>query len=320
MSKYFRILCVLFIIISLSIASLAAEAWQPERTVTVYVDHAAGGGSDILARQVVSIIQDLDLIPTNIKVENRPGTAVGAMYLKSEAGNPHLLFNFNAGFLNQSFTSDADFSIADFTVLPRLAEDPTVFIVNADSEFENMDDLLDYATEHPNVVTVGISTFGNSEHTFVEEIAYNRGVAFNVVPFDSGAEIMAAILGGHIHTTPSNVSEAVGQVDAGEVRVLGINTEERIAELPDVPTFDELGIEAQYMQFRGYIMAPDVPEEVQAYWSDVMKKVTESEQWKEFIQTNMMQTRFIPADEHRKVLLDYNVTLEKTLKVIGMID
>jgi putative tricarboxylic transport membrane protein len=288
--------------------------------VTFYVDHGAGGGSDMMARTVVSIIEDLDLVPTNIKVVNKPGTAVGAMYLKSEAGNPHIVFNLNAGFLNQSFTSDADFTISEFTSLPRLCIDPTVFIAKSDSEFKDMSDLIEYAKAHPNVVTVGITTFGNSEHTFVEEIAYNQGVDLNIVPFDSGAEVMAAILGGHIHSTPSNVSEAVGQIDAGKVRALGINTDERVPELENVPTLDELGIEAEYMQFRGYLLAPDVSEEAQEYWEDVFKKVTESEQWKDYMQKNLMYTKFIPSKEHMEILINYESKLEETLKGIGMID
>ncbi|MBA7552049.1 hypothetical protein ES705_44602 [subsurface metagenome] len=320
MFKYFKFVSVLLIILLFSFVVFAEDSWIPEKTVQFYVDHGAGGGSDIFTRTVVNIIQEEEMVTSPIKVTNKSGTAVGALYTKSKKGNPYLLMNFNAGFLNQMFLSDADFSYSDFTPLPRMCIDPTIFIVTKDSQFNTMYDLMEYARKYPKEVTVGITTFGNSEHTFVEELAINEKAELNIIPFKSGAEVMAALLGGHIDTTPSNVSEAIGQIEAEEIRALAINTGERIPELPEVPTFSELGIETSYMQFRGFLLPPGVPKEAQIFWEGILKRVTETEQWKEYIENNLMRTEFIPAEEHAKIINDCVVVLEENLRKIGMLE
>jgi putative tricarboxylic transport membrane protein len=320
MFKYFKFVIVLLIILLFNFVVFAEDSWIPEKTVVFYVDHGAGGGSDIFTRTVVSIIQEEEMLTSLIRVINKPGTAVGALYTKRQKGNPYLLMNFNAGFLNQMFLSDADFSYSEFTPLPRMCIDPNIFIVTKDSQFNTMYDLVEYARKYPKEVSIGITKFGNSEHTFVEEIRIKEKIEVNIIPFKSGAEVMAALLGGHIDTTPANVSEAIGQLEAGAIRALAINTEERISELPEVPTLSELGIEALYMQFRGFLLPPDVPKEAQMFWERTLKMVTETEQWKEYIGKNLMKTEFIPAEEHAKIINDHVVVLEENLRKIGMLE
>lgn len=291
----------------------------PKGNIEFYVPHSAGGGSDIFARTVAKILEDEKLVTVPITVTNKPGIPAGMRYLLSKKGDGHVLMTVTGGFLTQTLTSDVKASYEDFTILPRLATDPFVFVVRKDSPHKTMKDLLDYAKQNPEAVKVGVTTLGGSEHVFVADVGKAAGVKFNVVPFQGGAEVTAALLGGHIDTTPANPAEAYGQIKSGDVRGLAVNTSKRLKDLPDVPTLKELGLEVTFMQFRGFIAPPDLPKEAKDFWHNALKKVTESKEFQAYVDKNMMENAFLSGDEFKAAMGKMLPGLEQTLKDAGIL-
>lgn len=321
--RLFRVILIITTVAMVSYISPQPAASQqtsfPNKTIEFYVPHSAGGGSDIFARTVVNILTKQQIVNVPVKVTNKPGVAEGMRYLYQKKGDGHILMTLTGGFVAQSLTSDVGLKPNDFTILAQMATDPFIFLVKKDSEFKTFRDLINFAKNNPGVIKVGVTSLGESEHCFVERIAEAAGIEVTVVPFRGGGEVTAALLGGHIHTTPGNPSENIGLIEAGEVRCLVINTDKRHPKLPDVPTLAECGINVKQKHFRGLAAPPDLPQEQIAFWDEALKKVVETPEWKEYVDRNMLEEDFLDSEEFTKQMKELTPIFEKVLKGAGIL-
>ncbi|MGI6605345.1 MAG: Bug family tripartite tricarboxylate transporter substrate binding protein [bacterium] len=295
------------------------QAAFPTKAIEIYCPHSAGGGSDIYARTVANILTKHKIVNVPVTVTNKPGVAEGMRYMYEKKGDGHTLMTVTGGFITQSLVSDVGLKPSDFTILAQMATDPFIFLVRKDSEFKTFQDLVEFGKKNPGAIKVGVTSLGESEHCFVERIAEAAGVQVTVVPFQGGGEVTAALLGGHIHTTPGNPSENVGQIEAGEVRGLAINTDERHPKLPDVPTLAECGIPVKQKHFRGLIAPPDLPADQLAFWNDALSRVAETPDWAEYVEQNMLEPDYIGSEEFTKHMNELTPIFESILKRAGIL-
>ena len=139
----------------------------------------------------------------------------------------------------------------EFTYVARLVTDPNMVVVRTESSLKTLKDWLDAARAKPKGVSVGGTGIGNADHVQLANIEKQAGTSFNYVPFDSGGQVMTNLLGSKVDSAMANPSEAYEQMRAGKVRALGITTDKRISDLPDVPTLKEQGVDYVVAQFRG---------------------------------------------------------------------
>jgi putative tricarboxylic transport membrane protein len=99
------------------------------------------------------------------------------------------------------------------------------------------------------------------------------------VPFQGGGEAITALLGGHVDVAALDISEIAGQLEAGKVRMLGVMSEKRLKGFPNLPTLTEQGVDLVFPVWRGVYMAPDVPADAVAYWTDIFQKMLASDEW-----------------------------------------
>ncbi len=321
--KLFRVMLIIMTVVAVGYISPKSAVSQqisfPSKVIEFYVPHSAGGGSDIFARTVANILTIHRIVIVPIKITNKPGVAEGMRYVYQKKGDGHTLMTVTGGFVTQSLTSDVGLRPTDFTILAQMATDPFIFLVKKDSEFKTFQDLVDFAKKNPGVIKVGVTSLGESEHCFVERIAGAAGIEVTIVPFQGGGEVTAALLGGHIHTTPGNPSENIGLIEAGEVRCLVINTDERHPKLPDVPTLAEYGINVKQKHFRGFVAPPDLPQEQLTFWDEALKKVTETPEWKEYVDRNMLEGDFLASEEFTKQMNEITPIFENILKRAGIL-
>ena len=103
----------------------------------------------------------------------------------------------------------------------------------------------------------------------------------NYTAFSGGGQVMSNLLGGHIDVAWANPNECIGQVKGGLVRMLAVTKDDRLALLPDVPTFKELGYDMVFWQVRGIHGPPNMPQSAIDWAMDILKKATETDTWKE---------------------------------------
>lgn len=261
-----------------------------------------GGGSDINGRFLVQVIQEENLMPNNFLIVNKPGASgsVGFAYLHGYQGKATAISNINSGQLMGTVVNDAEYTLEDFTPLATLAIDSYILVVKNDSEYTSFDQLVEASKNKQ--INVAVTGTGSEGHLFTFMMNKHANADFNLVSFQSGGEQATALLGGHVDASVQKPNEIRSLLESGEVRLLASSAKERLEAPFDAPTFTELGYsEIQLQMFRGFMGPPDMSAEAIAYWEDILKKVSESEQWKEgYLEPNSLQWTFMGAEESRE--------------------
>lgn len=295
MNKIFKksviVILVLILLIGVTGCSGKEEDKEyPQKSIDFIVPMSAGGGSDIFARTLVKIIEDNDLSEVPIVVENKPGGsgAIGWSYVGQEkVGDEYTISSTSASFFTSPAAGQSPVSYEDFTCIINLVEDPRVILVNSDSEFNSIEDIVNYAKKNPGKLIAGGSSGVSTDSIVFHSLMDQAGVDMNYVPFSSdGGDPLTALMGGHVDIALRSYSQIMSQVDAGEVRALGISSEESPESISNLPTIKEQGYDVVVSTLRGIVAPPNVSEEMVQYLSDVFEKASETEEWKNYLKSS----------------------------------
>jgi putative tricarboxylic transport membrane protein len=296
-------------------SSSSAGAY-PNRDVTVIVPFGAGGGSDILSRTIANVVRDLELVPVNLLIENRPGSsgAVGYTYVAKQEGNPYTLATVSVSFFTTPLLGASEVTYRDFTPVAAIAMSPYIMAVRAASPLKTFDDVR--KTRRLTTGTVGVV----SDPVLLARMLQNAtGVTVDTVPFDGEGEVMAAVLGGHIDFMLGNPAEVLPQIEAGTLRPIAVSTANWISSLSDAPSFKELGLNIEHVQLRGVVMPGGVPAETVAFWEQALRKVADSEQWKrEYLDRFRDEPRFVGSSEFAQLLESTSALYARTMMDLGL--
>ncbi|NDL61066.1 tripartite tricarboxylate transporter substrate binding protein [Phytoactinopolyspora mesophila] len=227
----------------------------PTSEIRLIVQAAAGGGSDLSARALANELEEE--LGQSVVVENRPG-ASGSTAMQFVADqNPD---GYTIGFLpvEVAMLDHLGFDVQpeNYDLLGQIMNGPGSIAVPGDSPYETLDELLAAAGENPGQISVGNSGPGSIWEAATFGLGDAAGVEFNPVPFDGGADAVAAAMGGQIDAVVAGVAESSQPHAEGTLRVLAVLHDEEIDSLPDVPTAQELGHDVVFGGWGG-IGAPD---------------------------------------------------------------
>jgi putative tricarboxylic transport membrane protein len=291
--------------------------WEPTQDAVMIVPFEAGGGSDILGRAMASGMEKVREV--NITVENRPSTtgAVGYSYLLEQQGDPHYMLASETTAVALPITTETPWTWEDFTPIGQIAEDATLMIVPQDSEFGSLQDVVDAAKQRR--LTAGVvSTTGLDTIVFglLEERA---GIEFEYVVFESGGELVTALLGGDILLASLNPSEVIGQIEAGDLKALVAFAEKPYegGELADVPIAKDEGYDVAFTQYRGLFGPGGIQPEERQYWADALLAWTETDNYDKYIQDNYLISLIRMGQEFESYLQEYEKTIRKVLGETG---
>jgi len=295
-----------------------------KRNAEFVVPYSAGGGSDLYARIATDIIQKNNWASKPIMVVNKPGGAgaVGDTYTHSKKGNNETITTYVSAQITGPLINNTPVTYKDLTPIANLAMDEYTVGVLSSSPYQTIDQFIEAARQAPRSITIGGSGKGTEDELVTGLLAKYAGVEFEYVSYNSSAEVMSAMLGGHLVAGIYNPNECISQYKAGEVTVLAAFGPERISMFSDVKTFTELGYpEVVFQQFRGIFGPPEMSPEAVAYWAETFRQVTESEQWKtQYLQENGLTSKFMTGEEYKTFLDGEAVKYETILKDIGAIN
>jgi len=282
----------------------AAESWKPTKPVQFVVPYAPGGGSDVLARSIASVIQEANLNPTPLVIVNQGGGSgtVGTTAVAQQAGNDHVLLTFISGQVAAPLVAGkGTATYKDLTLIGGLAIDEQLIVVKADSPFKGIEDVVAAAKSRPGAITIGGTATGQEDHMCNRLFERAAGVKLRYVPFNSGGEVLTALLGGHTDLAWANPSEFYSQWEAKLVRPLAVARGGRLTKFADVPTFKEKGYDVTFRMFRGIAAPPGIPPAVAAHYENVMKRLAESPAWKEkYVEKYMLTPGWMSSKEFSK--------------------
>ncbi len=293
------------------------------KPIEFVVQAAAGGGSDIMARTMQAIIDKEKLSTHPIAVVNRVGGsgAIAFAFVAGKKGDPHYWLTATTNFLQTPLLqAQSKFNYKDFTPLCHLAYDDFLIVVRGDSPYRTMKDLIAAAKKKPGELKYGGSSVLGADAIIAFLIERATGIKFNIIPFKSGGEIMTALLGGHIDVASANPGEALAQMEAKKVWVLGVNTEKRLEGAPNIPTLKEQGINAVFRQFRSIAAPKDIPKEAVKYYEELFRNLAENNTWKKkYIKENMLSAEYMNSAETFKLWERENAWFAKIMKEMGAI-
>ena len=281
-----------------------SQSFTPSRPVEVVVHTGPGGGSDVLARAMVLIMEKEKLMPVRMQVANKPGGggAAAAAYLAEKKGEPHTIGIFTGVWLTNPLTSaEAKVSLKDLTPIVRLLLEPAVIAVKADAPYKTLGDFVNAAKQKPGELKQSGGSITSRDNVVRQLLQKSSGARWVFISFPGGGERIAALLGGHVNMMVIEPNEAGEHIRAGNMRVLAQVNETRLAAFPNVPTLKEAGFNVTPVpQVRGVVAPPGIPPENVAYWEGLFKRLTQTESWKKYVADNQFEEAYQnAADLHR---------------------
>jgi len=298
------------------------EAKYPEKPITYVVPWGAGGGSDVMARMVVDIIQQNKFLPQPVVVVNKPGGsgAIGMNEVAQKKGDPYTIIGIVSGQISTPITTNAPVKASTFKPIAALALDEFFLLAKPDSQFKSLKDVVDYAKANPGKLTIGGTGTGSEDHMCTGLFQKAAGIKLEYIPFDGGGETISALLGGHVQLAWANPSECASQLKGGLVKVLGVMAPERLKAYPDIPTFREQGYDAVFRQIRAISGAPDMPDYAVKKIAEALKKVTETERWqKDYIEKNALTSQYLGPEEYAKAIAEAEKQYTEILTDLGLV-
>ena len=244
------------------ISAPATAAEYPERPIGVVVAYGAGGATDFQARIVTMMSANEKYLGQPIYIVNRPGAGgrVGwNEFVEKAPKDGYQLAAYNVPhFIAQSiaFPGKVKYNIDNLEPIANWGADPAVLIVPKDSEFNSVQELVEYAKQNPGKLTVNGAGKFVGHHIAFLQLAKATGAKMTYVAHPKGgAGALKDVMGGQVKAGFNNLSDAFRSKD--NLKILAIADLERHAFLPDVPTFKEKGVDIDdsSVNFRG-IMAP----------------------------------------------------------------
>jgi putative tricarboxylic transport membrane protein len=292
---------------------MAAE--YPDKAIEFVVHVAPGGGADTFLRQTALFLNDSGIVKPKIQAVNKPGgsATVAVNYLASKKGDPNVLLGWTTApviAILRGTTTVKD--ITDLTFLSALAEDPMILVVQADSKYKTLRDLIDDAKRNPDKVKVGIASVGGSEHVIVNRLEKATGVKFNITAFATAAYI--SLLGGHIDFVFAGPSQVAQSVAAGKLRILAAASDARTQFAPDAATLKEQGFNASFKQLRGFWGPPDMPDYAVTFWGQAFAKLATTKEFKDLLKKIEMDPVYMGPDQMKKFIPEYAKALATDLK------
>jgi tripartite-type tricarboxylate transporter receptor subunit TctC len=201
------------------------------------------------------------------------------------------------------------FSYKDFTPVAMLALDEFVLWVNADTPYKTAKDYIDAVKKEPGKFKMGGTGSKQEDQIITAEIEQATGAKFTYVPYKGGGEVAVQLVGKHVDSTVNNPIEAVAQWRAGKLRPLCVFDTQRMPynakvtsdmSWHDIPTCKESGLPVDYLMLRGIFMPGGVQQDQVAYYIDLLKKVRETPDWKEFSEKAAFNQSFMTGQEYVK--------------------
>ena len=313
------------------VAGDASAQWKPNRPIEFIATAGPGGGTDNLARTVQAIVTKYKLTDQPIVVVNKAGGsgAEGYIYGKSMAGDPHKVIFGTSNTWQQPMVSKVPYSHKDLTPIAAVAQDEFLLWVKADSPHQDAKSYIEAAKAKPEVLKMGGSQSKDTDQTLTSLIEEATGAKFIYIPFQGGGTVAVQLAGGHIDSNTNNPNENVGQWKAGAVKPLCVFSPARLQSSTkvtatmgwsDIPTCKEAGIPIDQFQMPRTVWLPSgVPSDAVAFYADVLKKVSETPEWKEYIERTSQTGKFLSGDEFKSFIADDQAKNRKVFEREGWI-
>ncbi|MDR0710040.1 MAG: tripartite tricarboxylate transporter substrate binding protein [Spirochaetaceae bacterium] len=322
MKRMLMILSCLFIAAALFAGgkSDSGGAQYPVKNITMICPWAAGGGTDAIVRALSAAAEKQ--LGVTVTVENRTGGggAIGHAAIKNAKPDGYTLgmITFELNSLPQQGL--IDFTYKDFDPLIRVNADAATLTVKADAPYNSVKEFVEYAKAHPGEISIGNSAPGSVWHIGAGLLANETGIEVKHIPFEGAAPAVTALAGGHIQAVSVSLAEVKSQLDAGNVKCIGIMDTKRSALYPDIPTFVDQGYNITYATWRGIALPKGVDPAIRKALEDALAAAMRDEAFISQAKNLNLDLAYQNSADFEKFLAENFDAVTKTLQETNLLD
>lgn len=305
--------------------TLGAQSWKPDHNVEFISPSGAGGGSDRVVRAIDQAMHNNKLIDVTTTIVNKPGAGgdIAWKSLNQSGTGGHHISLMTGNLLTNHISGRSTLHYTDLTCIAQLFSEASGAAVRADSPIKSGKDLLSILKNDPASLSIAVGTaFGGSGHIAIALATKHAGgdaKKLKSVVFPAFANALSALLGGHIDMVLNPHSSLIPHVASGKIRAIAVSTPERVGgALADVPSFKELGANVHVEAFRAVVGPKGMAAPQVAYWETVMRKMTETAEWKQNVERRGWIPKFIGSRDCGEGLKAHYGMMREGLAELGL--
>jgi tripartite-type tricarboxylate transporter receptor subunit TctC len=303
-------------------AALAAPAvWAqafPTKPIKLIIAFPAGGPTDITMRALAESASKT--LGQPIIIDNKPGAGgtLPAQALQLAQPDGYTLAQIPLGVFRLPYTTKVNWDpIKDITYVINVTGYAFGLVVPANSQLKSWADFVAYATAHPGELNYGSTGTLTSPHLTMEQAAQKAGIKLQHVPYKGSADLMQAVIGGHVMAAADSTGFAP-QVDAGKLRVLNTWGDKRLDKFPDAPTLKELGLDLVQNSPFGIGAPRGTPPDLVKRLHDAFKQAMEQPTYLDALKRYDMVPIYMSSADYRKFAEDTFVREKALIEKMGL--
>ena len=277
----------------------------PRRPIEMVIPFGAGGASDIFARQYAQLAEKFLGKPITAINKGAAGTIEGMTYAYNQPADGYTILEITPSLLIVEALKKTNIKFREnFEPLMRVQSDLQAIGVAPTSKFKTFKELVEFGKANPKKLKIGGLSPGGLDDYIANGLANAAGFQWTYVPYKSGSEIKAAVLGGELDVYQDKLISFLPLAESGDIRPLVVLNDKRLDMIPalkNVPSTVELGIKFTQGSWRGFVVKKGTPAEVKAIILDALQKAYDSPGYKEMEKNEMTNIRpgYLTADEFR---------------------
>lgn len=299
--------------------SAAAPAWAdgyPSKPVEMIVPWPAGGGTDVIARVYAEAARPHFAQP--ILIVNRPGAIGSIGFSEAAAAKPdgYKVVMATPELLIAPYLGIGRASYENFVPIARINADPASVTVRADAPWKTIEEFLAHARASAGKVTLSTSGNGAIPDIAAAALEDRTGIKFTRVPYQGEAPAIQAILAGQVDATVVAPGAMNSHIQAGKLRVLAVTSAQRIAELPQVPTLKERGVDLAIGTWRGLMVPKGTPPDVVAQWRELTRKVSADPKYQDTLKKQNVNLIYEEGDQFTAVMRENDALFKRLVPLL----
>jgi tripartite-type tricarboxylate transporter receptor subunit TctC len=248
----------------------AAQEPYPSRPITLVAPFPPGGVADLTARPVAAAMEKVLKNPVGVVNKTGAAGAVGMQFVATSKPDGYTLLLALSSIsiipeADKIFDRQPAFTVDQFAPIALISADPTILVVRAESPWKTAKEFIEDAKKRPGQISYSSSGIYGTLHMAMELLSHAAGIKLRHIPAAGAGPALTAILGGHVDALASGPAVVIPHIKSGKLRALAGWGDKRVAALPEVPTFKELGYpEAEFYIWAGLFAPKGTPEPVLA--------------------------------------------------------
>jgi tripartite-type tricarboxylate transporter receptor subunit TctC len=297
------VLAALLLALAAPPVTAGAQEPFPSRPITIVAPFPPGGVADLTARPVAAAMEKVLKSPVGVVNKTGAAGAVGMQYVASSKPDGYTLLLALSSIsiipeADKIFDRQPAFTVDQFAPIALISADPTVLVVRAESPWKTAKEFIDDARKRPGQISYSSSGIYGTLHMAMELLSHAAGLKLRHVPHAGAGPALTAILGGHVDALASGPAVVLPHIKSGKLRALAGWGDRRVAALPEIPTFKELGYpDAEFYIWAGLFAPRGTPEPVLAKLREATRAAVAEPEFKAAMDKLQTPIAFKQGDE-----------------------